>query len=129
MGWIDRQVSTMEIDRGLNMFRILKAPRGFLHPLDRRIDATQASIGAPMLPRGEHVDEVPVGQLFHLRHRSQPVLGGPPEPAGEELLGCARLGVVPDLAKALLDPPGLVPPDAQQPRRPFHRTLPKHING
>jgi hypothetical protein len=64
----------------------------------------------------DHDREVPVslGDGFlidaHVRHDG---LGPSTQPPGD------RPG---------LDPPGLVPRDAQQPRRPFHRTLPKYIN-
>lgn len=47
--------------------------------------------------------------LGDLRHGLQAPVGGPPEPAGKELLGRPEVRVVPEVAQALLEGPGIRP--------------------
>lgn len=106
MGWIEIQSSTMEIDRGFEMLDVAEAPGRFLDPLNGGIEGFHARIRDAMPDIGQHVGEVAPNQLGDRRHRRQATVGGAPEPAGKEGLRGAAIGIVPELAEALLERPG-----------------------
>ena len=108
--WVEIQSSTIEIDRDLKMLDVAEAACRFLHPLDGRIDRLEAGIGDSMLQIGQHVGQMAADALRDLGHRPQPAVRGAPELAGKELLGDAPIGVIPELAEALLEGPGPRPP-------------------
>jgi len=95
----------VKVDRRLEVLDVAEPPRRLLDPLDGGIDGLEACVGEPVPQVGQDVWEVPVNQLRHRRHRGQPAVSGPPEPAGEEGQGSATIGVVPELAEALLEGP------------------------
>lgn len=62
MGWTEIQSATMEIDRSLEMLDVAEAPRGFLDPLDRRIDGFHSRIGDAMTEVSQHVGTMALAQ-------------------------------------------------------------------
>ncbi len=100
------QSSAMEIDRGLEVLDVVEAVRGFLDPLDRRIDGFHSGIRDALLQIGEHVGEVTLDPLRALRHRPAPAVGRTPAPAGKEVLGGPPIAGVPELPETLLAGPG-----------------------
>lgn len=95
----------MKIDGGFERLDVAEASGRFLDPLNGGSEGFYARIRDAMPPIGQHVGEVTPNQLGDCRHRRQTTVGRAPEPAGKECLRGAAIGIVPDLAEALLECP------------------------